>query len=52
MRYVFSQHDQLIEEKNHAILQLKNALEKETTRAGQFEAELRFQKSNEQKLVT
>ena len=36
MRYVFSQHDQLVEEKNMAIIQLKNVVEKETARALQL----------------
>ena len=36
MRYVFSQHDQLVEEKNMAIIQLKNAIEKESSRAAQI----------------
>ena len=37
MRYVFGQHDQLIEEKNMSIVQIKNALEKEGARAAQLE---------------
>lgn len=46
MRYVFSQHDQNIEEKNMVILQLKNAVEKESARAGQLESEYRFLKNS------
>ena len=52
MRYVFSQHDGLVEEKNMAIMQLKAAVEKETARAAHLENEARFQKANEQKLVS
>ena len=52
MRYVFSQHDQLVEEKNMAIIQLKNVVEKETARALQLQNEARFQKANEQKLIS
>lgn len=33
MRYVFGQHDQLIEEKNAAIVQLKAYAQKEAVRA-------------------
>ena len=36
MRYVFTQHDQLTEEKNMAIMQPKNALEKENAKASQL----------------
>ena len=51
MRYVFGQHDQLLEEKNMTISQLKGLVDKETARSSQLEAELRFQKANEQKRV-
>lgn len=51
MRYVFEQHDQILEEKNMAISQLKALLDKETCKYNQLEGEFRFQKSKEQKLV-
>lgn len=51
MRYVFAQHDQILEEKNKAINQFKTVADKESTRANQLESEYRCQKSNEQKLV-
>lgn len=51
MRYVFAQHDQLLEEKNMAIAQLKAVADKESSRASHLEADYRFQKSNEQKMV-
>jgi hypothetical protein len=38
MRYVFTQHDGLVEEKNMAIMQLKGLVEKETARASQLES--------------
>ena len=40
MRYVFSQHDQLVEEKNAGLAHFKAVADKESARAAQLEAEV------------
>jgi hypothetical protein len=47
MRYVFQQHDQLIEEKNANIAHLKSICDKEQSRTLIIEADLKNQKHRE-----
>ena len=51
MRYVFAQHDQLVEEKNRALAHLKTQLDQEQARSAQAEAESKNQRANLQRAV-
>ena len=52
MRYVFSQHDQLVEEKNAGMAHLKVVADKEAARAAQVETELVVATQREQQRAT
>lgn len=51
MRYVFAQHDQLLEEKNRSIAHIKSQLDQEQARAASTESELKAQRSNMQRAI-
>jgi hypothetical protein len=51
MRYVFAQHDQLLEEKNRSLAHLKSQLDQEQARAAHTESELKAQRSNMQRAI-
>jgi molecular chaperone GrpE (heat shock protein) len=51
MRYVFYQHDHLVEVKNRALAHLKAQLDQEQGRAAHAEAESKNQRANLQRAV-
>lgn len=51
MRYVFAQHDQLLEEKNRSLAHMKSQLDQEQARAAHTESQLKAQRSNMQRAI-
>lgn len=51
MRYVFAQHDQLIEDKNRALALLKAQLDQEQARAAHADADAKAQRTNLQRAI-
>lgn len=51
MRYVFAQHDQLLDEKNRALTHLKAQLDQEQGRAAHADADSKNQRNNLQRAV-
>ncbi len=51
MRYVFAQHDQLVEDKNRSLAHIKSQLDQEQARAAHTEAELKTQRATMQRAI-